>query len=99
MITKSEYAIEDDFSPLSSPLDPQSLTLADRKNRNTLKSPKQVELFNAVSIGDVAKVEQTFYSGIDMKLGSRENRAFTKLLLGTAIENDNDEILKVNHNF
>jgi len=45
---------------------------------------------------EVTKVNQFFDEGIDMKLGSEENRGFTKLLLGTAIENDNHEILEVN---
>lgn len=97
--TKSTYEIEEDFSPTSSPISPQYQTCAhqeDRKNRNTLKNPKQVELYNAVLSGEVERVNQILYSGIDVKLGAEENRPFTKLLLRAAIENDHDEVLEVN---
>ncbi|KAK3708858.1 hypothetical protein QZH41_016285 [Actinostola sp. cb2023] len=84
------------FSNSTSLVGPRTKTLAEFEYKGLLaKKPLWNELYKAVVNDDASKVCELLNSRKEINLGAPENRGYTKLLLGSAIENDNDEILEV----
>lgn len=79
----------------TSPIGPRSKTLAEFEYKRILNKPLKDVMYKAVSSENFEKLKEILDTRKDINLEAQENRAFAKLLLDTAIENDDDKILEV----